>query len=760
MGADGGAKVSGFLDRLGRRAVRHRWWFIAVWIVAAVAIVLLAGSLDGQFSDNFRIPGTQSQEALDLLERDFPNAAGDNALVVFESADGITGSSVEPAISASVTALGKIPNVTSVTDPFGPDGEAFISKSGDIAVVTVQFDTKAQDLQKDVFTQLEAATEPATQAGVKVAYGGAVVDYADQPPSGNADLIGLLAAVIILLFAFGSVVAMGLPILTALFGLGVGISLVHVIASFTEIGTVAPVLATMIGLGVGIDYSLFIVTRYRENLAAGLDIEAAVGGSVATAGSAVLFAGTTVVIAICGLLVAGIPYVARLGYMAGLVVAVMMVAALTLLPAIIGAVGHGIDRWKVPSLIHHPDRAVREGRDPNPPQGTVWERWATLVARHAWPFAIVAVVVLLLIAWPVLSMRLGESDDGNLPSSTTQRQAYDLVARGFGPGTNGPLLVVVQLPSANDDAVLADISSALEKTPGVKAVLPEQTSPNGAVAQIGVLPTTAPDSEQTAQLVGTLRDSVLPAAVGTSGAQAYVGGITAAYIDIGDRISSRLPYFIGAVVLLSFLLLMLVFHSILVPLTAAVMNLLSVAAAYGATVAVFQWGWAKGLVGLESTVPIVPFVPMMMFAVLFGLSMDYQVFLLTRVREEYDRTGDTRQGVVRGLARTARVITSAALIMIFVFGAFVLNPTPEVKMFGLGLAFAVLVDATIVRMLLVPSIMEILGDANWWFPKWLGFLPRLDIDSTPSSASALPAGATTGAAGAQPESAEPVGTSV
>ncbi len=699
-----------------------------MWIVAAVGIVALAGALDGQFSDNFRIPNTQSQEALDLLERDFPSAAGDSALVVFDTKDGITDPSAEPAISASVTALGKIPHVTTVTNPYGPVGSAFISKSGDIAIVTVQFDTKAQNLPKDVFQQLEDATAPATKAGVDVAYGGAVTDYADQPPSGNADLIGLLAAVIILLFAFGSVVAMGLPILTALFGLGVGISLVHVIASFTEIGTVAPVLATMIGLGVGIDYSLFIVTRYRENLATGLDVEAAVGRSVATAGSAVLFAGTTVVIAICGLLVSGIPYVARLGYMAGLVVAVMMLAALTFLPAIIGAVGHGIDRWKVPSLLHHPDRAVREGRDPEPPAGSVWERWATLVARHAWPFAIFAVVILLVIAMPVLSMRLGESDDGNLPKSTTQRQAYDLVAKGFGPGTNGPLVVVVQLPSSGDAAVLADVSSALEKTPGVQAVLPAQTSPNGAVAQIAVLPTTAPDSAQTADLVGTLRSSVLPAAVGTSGAQAYVGGVTASFIDIGDRISSRLPYFIGAVVLLSFILLLLVFHSVLVPLTAAVMNLLSVAAAYGATVAVFQWGWAKGLVGLESTVPIVPFVPMMMFAVLFGLSMDYQVFLLTRVREEYDKSGDTRQGVVQGLARTARVITSAALIMIFVFGAFVLNPTPEVKMFGLGLAFAVLVDATIVRMMLVPSIMEILGDANWWFPKWLGFLPRLDIE--------------------------------
>jgi RND superfamily putative drug exporter len=703
--------VSGFLDRLGRRAARHHWWFIGVWVVTAVAVVALAGALDGTFSDHFRIPDAQSQQALDLLERDFPSAAGDNALIAFKSTDGITSSSVQPAISSSVTALGEIPYVTAVTDPYGPFGEAFISKNGQIAIVTVQFDTKAQNLPKDVFQQMETATATATKAGIRVAYGGAVTDYADQPPSGNADLIGLLAAVVILLFAFGSVVAMGLPILTALFGLAVGISLVHVVASLTDIGSVAPVLATMIGLGVGIDYSLFIVTRYRENRGGGLDVETALGRSVSTAGAAVLFAGTTVVIAVCGLVVSDIPYVARLGYMAAVVVAVMMLAALTLLPAIIAVVGNGIDRWKVPSLLHHPDRSVAAGQHPSEPADTVWARWAKLVARHAWPFAVGAVVLLLVIAWPVLSMRLGESDDGNLPTSTTQRQAYDLVAEGFGPGTNGPLLVVVRLPA-----------------PGVAAVLPPRTSPNGAVAQIGVVPTTAPDSAQTANLVGTLRGSVLPAAVGTSGAKAYVGGLTATFIDIGDRISSRLPYFIGAVVLLSFLLLMLVFRSVLVPLTAAAMNLLSVAAAYGASVAVFQWGWAKGLVGLESTVPIVPFVPMMMFAVLFGLSMDYQVFLLTRVREEYDRTGDTREGVVRGLARTARVITSAALIMIFVFGAFVLNFSPEVKMFGLGLAFAVLVDATIVRMMLVPSIMEILGDANWWFPKWLGFLPHLDID--------------------------------
>jgi RND superfamily putative drug exporter len=736
------------LDRLGRRAARHHWWFISAWLVAAAVIIVLAVGLDGHTTDNFRIPGAQSQQAIDLLTERFPSQAGAAATVVFSTPEGIDSATVEPAIAASVAALEKIPHVTTVSDPYGPLGRAFTSKSGQIAVVTAQYDTQAQNLSKDAFKQLEQATAPATSAGVHLAYGGAVVDYADQPPQGNADLIGLLAAVVILLFAFGSVVAMGLPILTALFGLGVGIAIIDIIASVTEIGSIAPTLATMIGLGVGIDYSLFIVTRYRENRANGMNVEEAAGRSVATAGSAVLFAGTTVVIAICGLVVAGIPYVARLGYMSGIVVAVMMVAALTLLPAIIGLIGNGIDRWKVPSLIHHPDRAARAqaaagaaagaGAELVSPRTSVWERWATTVAKHAWPFAILGVTILLVLALPVLSMRLGESDDGNLPTSATQRQAYDLIAKGFGQGTNGPLLVVVALPSATDDAVLSTITAALTKTPGVHAVIPAQLSPDKTVAQIGVLPTTAPDSAQTADLVQTLRNDVLPAALGTSGAKAYVGGLTATFIDIGDRISGRLPYFIAAVVFLSFILLMLVFHSVLVPLTAAVMNLLSVAAAYGATVAVFQWGWFMGLIGLQNTVPIVAFVPMMMFAVLFGLSMDYQVFLLTRVREEYDKTGNTRQAVVQGLSRTARVITSAALIMIFVFGAFVANYSPEVKMFGLGLAFAVLVDATIVRMMLVPSIMEILGDANWWFPKWLSFLPRIDIEGDAKEADAMP----------------------
>ena len=462
--------MSRWLDRLGRSTVRHRWWFVAVWVIAAVGVGLLAKGLDGQTTDNFRIGGSQSQEALDLLETQFPSQSGSTATVVFQSNDGIDDPTVKTAISESVTNLAKIPHVTSVTDPYGPLGAAIVSKSGDIALVTVQYDELAQKIGLGAFDQITAATAPAEQAGVRLAYGGAVVDFADQPPEGNADLIGLLAAVVILLFVFGSVVAMGLPILTALFGLGIGISLINIVAAITDIGTLAPTLATMIGLGVGIDYSLFIVTRYRENLAAGMPVEAAVGHSVATAGSAVIFAGCTVVIAISGLAVSGIPYVARLGYMSAMVVAVMMLAAITFLPAIIGIVGHNIDKLRVPSFLHHPNRDT--GTATAGP--TFWERWAVRVADHKWVFAIVGTLIMLVIASPFLSMRLGESDDGNLPTSTTQRQAYDLIAQGFGPGANGPLLVVVSLPPNADETVVDDISAAIKQTPGVSGVLPAE----------------------------------------------------------------------------------------------------------------------------------------------------------------------------------------------------------------------------------------------------------------------------------------------
>jgi RND superfamily putative drug exporter len=670
-----------------------------------------------------------------------------------------SGTVVDPTAGAAITQtvanLGKVPHATGVGGPVGPSAAGFISPDKTIAFARVQYDAKSPKVGTDALKQLEVASAPAQQAGLRVEYGGPVVDYANRPSGGHGDVIGVGVAVVILLFAFGSVVAMGLPIGTALFGLLVGLSLIGLISAFTDVGTIAPVLGTMIGLGVGIDYSLFIVTRHREGLKAGLSVEEASGEATATAGQAVLFAGCTVVIAVCGLAISGIPYVAMLGYMAALVVAVMILAALTLLPALIGLAGPWIDRWHVhgfhrrgPKKPSSPGAGGSEEATPRHPvpirggalqtapefDGDVesahgWAHFALIVAKSPWPWAIGALVVLLTLAAPATKLRLGQTDDGTAPSSSTQRHAYDLLAKGFGPGFNGPLVVSVALPGPGQTQVLTPLGGAIQQTPGVAQVAPPQLNQGQDTAVIYVIPKSAPDSSETSALVSDLHDNTIPPVVGTTGAKAYVGGQTAAFIDLGNRISARLLYFIGAVVLLSFFLLLVVFHSLLVPLTAAVMNLLSVGAAYGVVVAVFQFGWGKGLFGLEATVPIVSYVPMMLFAILFGLSMDYQVFLLTRVHEEYEASGDNRYSVVKGVGLTARVITSAALIMISVFLSFVANPQPEVKMFGLGLAVAVLVDSTIVRMILVPAVMELFGKANWWLPGWMErVLPRVHLE--------------------------------
>jgi RND superfamily putative drug exporter len=719
-----------FLDRLGRAAARRKWLTIGVWVLLAVLLFALGKEAGGKTVDVYTIPGAQSQKAEDLLEERFPAQAGGTASVVFQARSGtITNSTNQAAIAQTEANLapGTAPHVTQVVGPTTPVvGSEFVSKDGTISYVRVQYDESATSLPSETLDQLEAAAQPARQAGIRVEFGGDVTDYLSRDEGGDADTIGLIFAVIILLIAFGSVVAMSLPIGTALLGLAVGLSIISLIAAVTDIGTVAPTLATMIGLGVGIDYSLFIVTRHRQNLDAGIEMTESIGLANGTAGQAVLFAGGTVVIAITGLALSGIPYVTRLGFMSAIAVAVMMAAAVTLVPALLGLVGWHINRVHAPRLR----RTSRGHRHPSltgaRPRG--WERWAVFMSRHRWPALIVSLVILLTMAAPVLSMRLGQTDDGTLPRNLTQRQAYDLITQGFGPGANGPLLLVVALPQPGDTAPADDVEQAVAKVPGVE-VAPPQVSPDQTTASIIAIPPTSPQSEQTQELVNDLRSTVLPQAVQGTGASVFVGGQTAAFIDLGERIQDRLPLFIGAVVGLAFFLLMMVFRSVLVPLKAAIMNLLSIAAAYGVIVAIFQWGWLKGIVGLDDTVPIVSFVPMMMFAILFGLSMDYEVFLLSRIREEYYESKDNLRSVVDGLGATARVITSAALIMISVFLSFVGEPDPTVKMFGVGLAAAVLVDATIVRLVLVPATMELLGAANWWLPRWLGrVLPQIRIE--------------------------------
>ncbi|HEV3355041.1 MAG TPA: MMPL family transporter [Acidimicrobiales bacterium] len=721
------------LDRLGRAAAGHPWRAIAAWILIAVAAVIAGKAAGGEYNDNYKIPGVQSQTAINRLQADFPSAAGStNNEIVFHAPTGsLTSAQNQSAIATSLAAVRKLPHVVGVIPP-APGST--ISRDGTTGFATVAFDVAAVDLKNSEFDQLTAAMAPARAAGLEVEYGGDLVSLAQAPGVGNSDKIGLVAALIVLLIAFGSAVAAGLPLVTAIVGLAVGLSLVGLLAAFVNIPSVTPILGTMIGLGVGIDYALFIISRHRENLAAGLDIVPSIGRTSATAGQSVLFAGTTVVIAICGLALAGVPFVASLGFATAVVVAVAVAAALTLMPALLGLVGPHINSWELPWTKR--DQAEARAGDAGP---TFWARWADRVCSRPWPYLVVSLALLLALAAPLLSMRLGETDAGTLPKSSTQRKAYDLLAQAFGPGFNGPLTLVVELPAAGDQTVMSSLVPAVSGDPDVATVSPPTLSPSGKTAVVNAIPKSSPQDAATNALVQRLRNSVLPKATSRTGATALVTGSTAVFIDLSDRIASRLALFIAVVIALSFILLMIVFRSVLVPLKAAVMNVLSICAAYGVIVAVFQWGWAKGLVGLQQTVPIVSFVPMMMFAILFGLSMDYEVFLLSRIREDWVATGDSHQSVVDGLAHTARVITSAAVIMVSVFASFLLVDDPTVKMFGLGLAVAVLVDATLIRMVLVPATMTLLGAANWWLPHLLDrVLPHLDFEggATPAAAAA------------------------
>jgi RND superfamily putative drug exporter len=703
-----------------------------LWIVAAVTLGVVASRHGGQTRDVFTIPGTQSQQAFDILQERFPAANGASAQVVFHSTNGtLTNPTDVAAINATVTNLGQVAGAIGVTNPTQPTFAGDVSSDQTIAYATVAFSSNVTALPKTTMDALTQAAAPAVQVGLKVQYGGAVVDFFNQPQSSiseHADEIGLAIAVIILLVALGSVVSMAVPISLALIALACSNLLLKIIEAHVTVGQVAPILGTMIGLGVGIDYSLFIVSRHRQNLAAGLDVEASAGRALATSGSAVLFAAVAVCLALGGLALIRIPYVTTLGLTAAMYVAVTVLAALTLLPALLGLLGNHIDGLS----IHHLNEAD--------PGRTLSARWAHQVARRPVVFCAVSLAILLALAFPLLRIHLGFTSDASSPTSTTQRQAYDLLAEGFGPGVNGPLLVVIPTGStaspatdqASVQAELAHLSSAIAAAPGVAKATPAIPSPQGDAAIIEVTPTTGPTDPATTNLVRTLRTQTIPGAttpavdgIGTP----VLGGVTASYIDLTDLIEARLFLFIGGVVLGAFLLLMMVFRSLFVPFKAAVMNLLSIGAAYGFVVAVFQWGWAKGVIGLQDTVPIVAFVPVMMFAILFGLSMDYEVFLLSRIREDFDRTGDSHTSVVNGLASTARVITSAALIMISVFLAFVTNPSPTVKMLGLGMAVAVLVDASIVRMMLVPATMELAGRWNWWIPGWLDrVLPHINVD--------------------------------
>ena len=709
--------MSAFLYRLGRNSARHPFRVMGLWLVAAVAVMALQGSAGGEFEDSERVPGVESQHAADALTDRFPSQGGLSARIVLHTDEGrLDDADHATTVDDARAQLAAGDGVASVTDPFATESAA-LSADGQTAYLDVTY-----GLDKLTATQLDdamAVTDDARIGGVDVELTGALALLAAEAPS--SELIGVGVAIIVLLVAFGSVVAMGLPIVTALMGIFVGAAAVGVLSAVLDVPEFSLILCAMIGLGVGIDYALFIVTRHRQHLHEGMSVEDAAGTAVATAGQAVLFAGTTVVIAILGLFLAGLPAISATGAAVALVVTVSMVAAVTLLPGLLGLAGTKIDKLSIHRKTH-----VAKPADQTPSG-----RWAHHVGSHPVRYVILGLGALCAIALPALSMRIGVPDDGNAPVDTTQRTAFDQLADGFGAGFNGPIQVVVEVPSPADRGAVDRIHDALQADPGVAAVTAPVFNTVGDTAVLTANPTTAPQDERTDQLVRHLRSDVLPATVDGTGATVSLTG-RAMVTDLTDRITDRLPVFIAGVVAMSFLLLMIVFRSILVPLKAAVMNLLSIAAAYGVLVAVFQWGWGAELIGLHSTMPINPFLPLIMFAILFGLSMDYEVFLISRIREEYVATGDNHEAVVRGLSSTARVIPSAALIMISVFGAFVLSDDPNGKLFGVGLAVALLLDATLVRMVLVPATMSLMGQANWWLPGWLDrILPHLDLEGAP-----------------------------
>ncbi len=752
--------------RLGAWCHDHRWKVVIGWIATVFVAGGIMSSVGTAYKADFNLPDVESRQGFEILDEHFGGqGTGESGTIVFRSETGVRDPRVQNAMEPVFGVVAEVDGVSRVVSPYSEEGANQITNrpghQGDIGYAVVELDP---DITFENATEISKAIKEAlpTIDGVQVELGGAIFGEFEPP---NSELLGVAFAMVILVLAFGSVLAMGLPIAVALAGIGIGTITVGLLSSVITIPDFATILGTMIGLGVGIDYALFIVTRFREQLHKGDDIKPAVTAALDTAGRSVAFAGTTVVISLLGMLLMQISFISGLAIGAATVVLMTMVASLTLLPALLGFAGNRVEltRWRgliaaslvaialiglgltiQPLLIGLPlaavvllaSLAVRPLRQPvprpaaKPRQETIAYRWSRFVQHYPWPSAIGATLLLIVLALPVLGLRLGFSDEGNYAEATTTRKAYDLLAEGFGPGFNGPLMVVSEVPLGTSQATLQGVTDAIAADSGVQfasaAVLNNPDAPTAALWR--VIPTTSPQEEATTQLVERLRENVLPAATADTGLDVSVTGTVAIQVDFSTYLASRLPLFFGAVLALSFLLLMTVFRSVLVPLKAVIMNLLSIGAAFGIVVAVFQKGWGAGLLGIDGA-PIEPFVPMMLFAIVFGLSMDYEVFLLSRVREEWKRTGDSRLSVADGLAATARVITAAALIMVFVFGSFLLEADRISKLFGLGLAVAVLIDATVVRLLLVPATMELLGDKNWWLPKWLDkILPDVAVE--------------------------------
>src|ERR671923_1041179 len=781
---------------LGHACARWRFVVLGLWLVLIVGLVIGASSAGSDTTNNVTLPGTGSQSATDLLSDRFPSQAyGTNPLVVATDSGKLTNSKYSKAIKSSVSALKKTPHVTAAISPLSDAGANALSKDKQIGYISVALDVGQGSITEDEAGAVLDAANPAKKAGLQTAIGGYVGQQLFKPDTGASDKIGILAACLILLLVFAPAGAMALRIVTAVLGLLCGLSVVTLLSHIADVPTTAPTLATMIGLAVGIDYSLFIVTKHRTQVGEGMEVRESIARAAATAGGAVLFAGGTVAISLLALVVAGIPLVTTLGYTSAIAVGFAILAALTLLPALFALLGSHVSALKLP---------FRKGRA-DEVQSPLWTRLATGIANHRWPVIVAVLAALLALAIPTLSLRLGQEDVGAEPTDTTARQAYDLIDEGFGAGTNGPFLISVQLskPAKPDqknlnkidqnekqlqaqqqqieqqallegatqqqaqaeakqqtqkqsnelankkkqaeqpatDPRLQTLRKDLEKAKGVKSVTQPLVNKKGTAAVYTLIPTTSPSDLDTEDLVSRLRDSTIPDATKGQGMTAFVGGTTAAYVDLADKITSKLPLVIVVVAALSFLVLLVGFRSLLLPTQAAVMNLISVGAAYGVLTLVFQEGFASSLIGLDGAIPVVSFVPLIMFAILFGLSTDYQVFLLTQIQEHFKEGKGARATVIEGLGYSGRIIGAAALVMFCVFGSFVLNGDPTIKQFGLGLATAVAIDAIVVCFF-VPALIAVAGRATIWLPRWLDrILPHISIEGAGYFATEPPPGA-------------------
>ena len=703
------------LARIADIAYRRRGRMVVGWIVATIVLIGLGTNLAGEYQADYDTPGSESKAASDLTEREFSGYSGQEIYVVWQDSSGADSAASKQQMNAFFAEAEKV-------DHIGKHSPIRVSEDGNVATTTLPLNVPGWEVKKEQGEELIDAAEANSGDGLEIKLGGEPIYAAQEQTSPEG--IGFLAAAIVLLIAFGSLVAAGLPLVIALFGVGISSGgLIVLLANVIDVPNWTTAVSGLIGIGVGIDYALLVLTRFRASLKAGNDRHDAVVEAVTTAGRSVIIAGSTVVIAVLGLFLTGLPYMYGVAISASLAVLVVMIASITLLPAILAMLGPRVDKLRIPFLGRRLDKV--EGATDSPAA-----RWSHAVQRRPWLAAIVATAILLALAAPALGMRLGFPDAGNDKPGTMTREAYDLISEGFGPGANGPLVIAAQLPTDGGEEAIDQLATDIRNDQGVAFVPPPRFNSGDSAAIVTVIPTTSPQDEATTDLVHRLRDDIIPGALADTGVRAEVGGVNAALEDQSEFITDRIPIFIIGVLGLSFLLLLVAFHSPLISLKAGIMNLLSVSAAYGVMTLVAQGGAVGNLIGIDHEVPIAPFMPVMMFAILFGLSMDYEVFLVSRIREEYLKDGNTSRAVADGLAKTARVITAAAAIMVVVFLAFVASPEVFLKLFGIGLAVAIFLDATLVRLVLVPAVMQLLGKWNWWIPNWLErILPRIDVEA-------------------------------